>query len=73
MRLVYKIRNKYKYPEPNNDRIFELSEVNGFVFIFKCGHRVMDSVFEDLVDVKTGLASWQHPIQLSLFKQEINA
>lgn len=70
MNLVYKIGNKYKYPEPENNRVFELSEVSGFVFIFKCGHRVTDSVFEDLVDIKTGLASWEHPIQLSLFKQE---
>lgn len=57
----------FKYPEPNNKRIFELKErKNGKVY-FKCGHWVMDSVFNDLIDLSTGLAERQKPQQLKLF------
>lgn len=56
----------FKYPEPNSTRIFELDKIDGFIYIFKCGHRVTDSVFEDLIDLKTGKAEWQKPKQLTL-------
>jgi len=58
---------KYKYPEPKSTRIFILShfDKNGNA-IFKCGHRCTDSVFEDLIDLKTGIAQWQKPKQLEL-------
>ena len=46
----------FKYPEPNSTRIFELDKIDGFIYIFKCGHRVTDSVFEDLIYLKTGKA-----------------
>lgn len=63
--LLYKIGGKYKYPQ--SDQVYVLKEVKGWVFIFKCGWRVTDSVFEDMIDTSTGLASWQTPKQLTLF------
>jgi len=51
---------KYKYPEPNAKQIFILVKVEKEVYYFKCGHRVMGSVFDDLIDIKTGLAGWQN-------------
>lgn len=56
----------FKYPEPNSTKIFELKKRQGFIFIFKCGHKVTDCVFEDLVDISTGLSEWQKPKQLTL-------
>jgi len=64
--ILYRIGGKYKYPEPNS-KVYILKKVKGFVFIFKCGWRVTDSVFEDMIDLNTGFASWQHPKQLTLF------
>jgi len=51
---------KYKYPEPDNNRIFELDYIseNGTAY-FKCGHAVTDLVFEDMIDLETGLAKWE--------------
>jgi hypothetical protein len=57
----------FKYPEPNNKRIFELKKKVGYKYHFKCGHWVMDSVFNDMIDLSTGLAEWQKPKQLKLF------
>ena len=53
---------KYKYPEPNNKRIFVLShfEKNGNAY-FKCGHWCTNSVLEDLIDLSTGFAQWNNP------------
>lgn len=56
----------FKYPEPKSNKIFELKKVIGTTFIFKCGHRVTNCVFEDLIDISTGLAEWQKPKQLTL-------
>lgn len=57
---------KYKYPEPSNQRVFVLKKVVGKTYFFKCGHWVTDCVFEDLIDLSTGLAEWQKPKQLKL-------
>jgi len=57
---------KYKYPEPNSTQIFELKKVVGTTYHFKCGHWVTDCVFQDLIDISTGLAEWQKPKQLKL-------
>lgn len=54
----------FKYP--NHPNIYELSHKTGCVYRFKCGHWVTDSVFEDLIDLSTGLAEWQKPKQLKL-------
>lgn len=58
--------NKYKYP--NSEKIFILSYFgsNGNAY-FKCGHWCTDNVFEDLINLSTGLAKWQIPKQLTLF------
>ena len=56
----------FKYPEPNSNQVFELKKVEGTNFIFKCGHKVTNSVFNDLIDLQTGLAQWQKPKQLTL-------
>jgi hypothetical protein len=58
------IGRKYRYP--NSKRVFTLVAIEGYVYIFKCGHRVMDSVFMDLIDIKTGIANWKNN-QLTLF------
>ena len=48
---------KYKYP--NCSKIFTLKEKRGYIYYFQCGHWCTDSVFEDLINIKTGLAGWQ--------------
>lgn len=50
---------KYKYP--NNDKVFELVKIRGFIYEFKCGHWCTDSVFVDLIDVETGIPNWMQP------------
>lgn len=57
---------KYKYP--NSDKIFELKKVVNNIYHFKCGHWVTNCVFNDLIDLKTGLAEWQKPKQLTLWQ-----
>lgn len=54
----------FKYP--NSDKIFELKKVVGTTYIFKCGHWCTNCVFEDLIDISTGIAEWQKPKQLTL-------
>jgi len=61
-----KIKGKYKYPEPNSTQIFILKSIRNGIYFFKCGHWVTDSVYEDLIDLSTGLAEWQKPKQLKL-------
>ena len=58
--------NEYKYP--GSSQVFILSHFgnNGNAY-FKCGHWCTDNVFEDLINIKTGLAKWQIPEQLTLF------
>lgn len=41
----------YRYPEPNNHNQFTLKSVSGFVYEFECGHKVMDTVFVDFIDI----------------------
>lgn len=50
---------RYRYP--NSDKVFELIEIRGFIYKFKCGHWCTDSVFTDLVDVETGIPNWMQP------------
>ena len=56
---------KYKYP--NSEQVFILKKIVNNIYHFKCGHWCTDSVFEDLIDLKTGMAQWQKPKQLKLF------
>ncbi len=50
------IGRKYKYW--NCPQIFVLKEIEGWVYRFECGHWCTDSVFEDLVYVKKGIANY---------------
>jgi len=51
------MNNRYKYP--NGNKVFELVEIDGYKYKFKCGHWCTDSVFRDLINIKTNLANWQ--------------
>lgn len=53
MNIIYYIGEFYRYPE--SKQLFKLSKVEGFIFRFECGHWCTDSVFKDLVRVKTGV------------------
>ena len=55
---------KYKYP--NSDKIFELKKIVETTYFFKSGHWCTDCVFDDLIDLSTGIARWQIPKQLKL-------
>lgn len=46
----------YKYP--NDDKLFKLKEIRKYAYIFECGHRVSDTVFPDLINVKTGIQNY---------------
>ena len=45
----------YKYPEPNNKRLFKLVEIRTCVYIFECGHWVTNLVFKDMILVSSQL------------------
>ncbi len=49
---------KYKYP--NSDKVFILKKIKGFIYHFACGHWCTDNVFEDLIDIETGIANWKN-------------
>jgi hypothetical protein len=51
--MNYHLGEYYKYF--GCKRRFKLIEVSGYIFKFECGHWVTDTVFEDLVRVKTGI------------------
>ena len=55
--MRFKTGKKYKYPNSNN--VFTLKKVSGFIFHFDCGHWCTDTVFEDLIDIETGLQGFQ--------------
>ena len=61
--MIYYIGEKYKYPNSNSN--FTLESVSGFIFRFTCGHWCTDSVFEDLIRVKTGIQVYKD-LQLQL-------
>lgn len=43
----------YKYP--NDDKLFKLKEIRRYTYIFECGHWCIDTVFADLINVRTGI------------------
>jgi hypothetical protein len=53
----------YKYP--NQSQRFTLTETNGFIYRFACGHWCTDTVFADLIRVKTGVQVYKD-LQLKL-------
>lgn len=62
--MNYHLNEYYRYPD--DKKLFKLVSTTGYVFYFECGHWCTDSVFEDLVRVKTGVQVYQD-IQLQLF------
>lgn len=47
------IGNRYKYP--NSDNIFVLKNHTDYVYEFECGHKITNYVFEDLINLETGI------------------
>lgn len=62
--MNYTIGRVYRYPL--SKKLFKLIESNGIIFRFECGHWCTDSVFEDLIDVKTGVQVYKD-LQLNFF------
>lgn len=62
--LKHYIGEYYKYP--NYNKLYKLVSVRGFIYYFECGHWCTDSVFEDLIRVKTGVQVYKDN-QLELF------
>jgi len=50
--MKYFIGEYYRYPRSKQK--FKLIEVDDWIFRFECGHWCSDTVFEDLIRVKTG-------------------
>lgn len=68
MQFFYEIGESYRYFSGRTN--FKLIEVSKGIFIFECGHRVTDCVFQDLVNVKTDLSVFgdrnpQYKLQLT--------
>lgn len=66
-----KIGGSYKYPRSTQIFVLDHISENGS-FHFKCGHWCTDTVFEDLIDIETGISGYQFewsskPVQLPLF------
>jgi hypothetical protein len=64
MNIKYFIGEDYRYPRCRHR--FKLVEVRGFIFEFECGHWCTDTVFVDLIRVKTN-KQVLNDIQLELF------
>ena len=62
--INYRLNENYKYI--NSPKLFMLKEVTGYRFNFECGHWCTDSVFVDLVRVKTNIQVYED-LQLDLF------
>lgn len=54
------------YKHIGQDQQFKLTETNGVIFRFECGHWCTDNVFEDMVRVRTGLQVFEDT-QIELF------
>ncbi len=61
--MIHHIGEQYRYPK--GTRLFTLIAVHDWIYEFKCGHRVTDCVFADLVRVKTGIQVFNE-VQLEL-------
>jgi hypothetical protein len=47
-----KIGNFYKYPVPGNNKLFKLIKIEGYKYLFECGHWCTDNVFIDLIEIE---------------------
>lgn len=50
---IYYIGDEYHYP--NKKKRFKLIYVDDFIYQFECGHKITDTVFIDLIHVKSKL------------------
>jgi len=64
--MNYFIGEYYKYP--SSSKRFKLINVDGFRFEFEGGHWCTDTIFVDLIRVKTGLPV-NEDLQMELFKK----
>ena len=64
MGINYYIGEEYKYY--NSNKTFTLKTVQGYKFIFECGHWCTDNVFIDLIRIKTNKFVYDG-MQLQLF------
>ena len=58
------INEYYRYP--NSKQNFKLVRHTEFVYFFECGHWCTDSVFMDLIRVKTGVPNYKMQYELQL-------
>lgn len=58
------IGESYHYPQ--SKKVFKLKSIEGYIYIFECGHRCTDKVFPDLINVRTKIQNYKN-IQLELF------
>lgn len=58
MILLHHIGEYYRYP--NSKKNIKLIGVNGFIYHFENNHWCTDSVFIDLIRVKTGIQNYQN-------------
>ena len=63
--MNYYIGGKYRYV--NDKQTFTLGAVRGCIFYFLCGHWCTDTIFPDLIRVKTGIHVSEDK-QLKLFR-----
>lgn len=66
MYIVAYLNEYYRYP--NSTKQYKLVKWDDHKYYFECGHVVFDSVFMDLIRVKTGIPNW-HDSQLELFTE----
>lgn len=64
MEFNYHIGEYYKYPD--SSKRYKLICVTGFLFEFECGHWCTDTIFVDLIRVKTGIPV-NEDVQMEIF------
>jgi hypothetical protein len=62
--INHQIGQGYRYP--NTKQVFILTKVDDWIYRFACGHWCTDSVFIDLINIKTGIQVSEDK-QLELF------
>jgi hypothetical protein len=65
--MNFDIGQYYRYP--GSEKKYKLVKRNQWTFVFECGHWCTDTVFEDLVNCRTGIPVHKD-IQIRLFLNE---
>jgi len=63
--IISYIGELYKYPNSSKNK-FKLIKVEGYKYLFECGHWCTDNVFIDLIRLRTGIQVYNER-QLNLF------